>query len=81
MVLTKITRYSKCIVVDTYIADVPSSADLREVGDCPMADPDLSGVYQIDHGIHEYLETVDADIVQLDSNLEPIEATRKIINY
>ena len=37
MALTKITRYSKCIVVDTYIADVPSSADLREVGDCPMA--------------------------------------------
>lgn len=79
MVLTKITRYSKCIVVDTYIADVPSSADLREIGDSPMAN--LSGVYQIDHGIHEYLETVDVDIVQLDSNLEPIEATRKIINY
>ena len=79
MALTKITRYSKCIVVDTYIADVPSSADLREVGDCPMAN--LIDVYQIDHGIYECLETVDADIVQLDSNLEPIEATRKIINY
>lgn len=79
MVLTKITRYSKCIVVDTYIADVPSSADLREVCDHPMAN--LIDVYQIDHGIYECLETVDADIVQLDSNLEPIEATRKIINY
>ena len=79
MVLTKITRYSKCIVVDTYIANVPSSADLREVCDSPMAN--LIGVYQIDHGIYECLETVDADIVQLDSNLEPIEATRKIINY
>ena len=79
MVLTKITRYSKCIVSDTYVADVHPGANLREIGDSPMAV--LSGVYQIEHGVHEYLETVDADIVQLDSGLEPIEVTRKIINY
>ena len=79
MVLTKITRYSKCIVTDTYIADVPPGANLRDIGDSPMAT--LCGVYQIDHEVHEYLETVDADIVQLDSVLEPIEVTRKIINY
>ncbi len=82
MVLTKITRHSKCIVIDTYIANVPpemDAEDLKVIGDNPMTE--LSGVYQIDHGIHEYLETVDVDIVQLDHDLEPIEATREIINY